>query len=267
MKGAQLGIINAKLQKESSEELAMLFTNDYAYEVIRLIDSKAIFLDLHFQRLEKTCKGLNYPLPDFDILKAEIDMLVAENSLKSINIKIIIQNENRAVFALESHYPCEEDYLRGVHCDLLFEERENPELKSFQAELRKKANEQIVSHKIFESVLVNREGLITEGSRSNLFFIKNKVLYTAPDVLVLGGITRLKVMEICKTLHLPLKLEAIPVATLKEYEAAFICGTSPGVLAIQTIKDYQFQADHSILKMIHEKYHRNYLNSYPYESR
>lgn len=260
MENQDLIILNGELKGKIEDEINLLFQNKYAYEVIRLINSKPIFLELHFQRLEKTCQALGFPLMNLSLLEQEIDVLIQENQLQNTNIKIVIQNDKRVVMAIESHYPSAEQYQNGVKCLFLFEERESPEIKVFQAQLRQKSNEQIKSEEIYESVLVNHQGLITEGSRSNLFFIKNDTLHTAPDHLVLGGITRLKILEICKELSVKLVFEAIHYQDLSKFQAAFICGTSPGVLPIQSIDNFHFNVKNPLLTQLHETYHSKYLN-------
>lgn len=254
-----LSILNGKAKVISSVELNPIFSDHYAYEVIRLIHSKVLFLDLHFERLVKSCEALGYPPLEKSILLEELELLIRENHLQDINIKIMIRQEQRILFPIKSHYPAEEDYLRGVTCSLLFVERDNPSIKVHQELLRKKSNEQIQSKEIYESVLVNKEGKITEGSRSNLFFIKEDTIYTAPDALVLGGITRLKVIEIIQKLGLELKMDAISLDDLANCQAAFICGTSPGVLAIQNIEEIPFNVEHPMLLKIHQAYHQSYL--------
>lgn len=37
---------------------------------------------------------------------------------------------------------------------------------------------------------MDHDNFITEGSKSNVFFIKNNVIYTPPENMVLKGITR-----------------------------------------------------------------------------
>lgn len=254
-----LGILNGELATKSTKEIEAVFSTKYAYEVIRLVNSKAIFLSLHIQRLVKSCEALNYPPLNTNQLEQEIDLLIKENALKHINIKIIIQEDKRAVFPIESRYPSKEEYRRGVCCSLLFEERENPSLKVNQAVLRTKANEQIESEKIYESVLVNKKNQITEGSRSNLFFIKEKKLYTAPDHLVLGGVTRLKVIEICIEQSIEVIFETIDYRDLSTFQAAFICGTSPGVLPIHSIGKVAFDVENKVLERVRSLFHEEYL--------
>lgn len=254
-----IGVLNGELTSQTVEEMVASFSDKYAYEVIRLVNSKAMFLDLHIQRLVKSCEALKYPPLNISQLELEIGLLIKENALENINIKIIIQGNSRAIFPIESHYPSIEEYDRGVCCSLLFEERENPSLKVNQAVLRTKANEQIESEKIYESVLVNKKNQITEGSRSNLFFIKDQKLYTAPDHLVLGGITRLKVIEICTAHSIEVVFDAIDYRDLSKFQAAFICGTSPSVLPIRSVGDFDFDVENTLLRWIHSLFHEFYL--------
>jgi branched-chain amino acid aminotransferase len=210
--------------------------------------------------LIKTCDALSFSPPKLKTIEEQILLLSEKNEISEINFKIVVDKNNFAVFPIKSSYPTHEMYLRGVSCALLFEEREKPDIKAFQSELREKSNEQISRQDVFESVLVNRDGRITEGSRSNLFFIGNDAIYTAPDALVLGGITRLKVLEICKELELEVKFQAISTDQLKHIKAAFICGTSPGVLPIRTIDDSVFDPQNALLLKIHQLYHARFLN-------
>lgn len=253
-----LGILNGELTTKPTKEIEAIFSSKYAYEVIRLVNSKAISLLLHIQRLVKSCEALNYPPLNTSKLEQEIDLIIKENNLENINIKIIIQERGRAIFPIESHYPSQEDYDRGVCCSLLFEERENPSLKVNQAVLRTKANEQMESEEIYESVLVNKKNQITEGSRSNLFFIMDDKLHTAPDYLVLGGVTRLKVLEICIEQSIDVVFEAIDYRDLSMFKAAFICGTSPGVLPIHSIGKVEFDVGDKLLQRIYSLFNAEF---------
>ena len=53
----------------------------------------------------------------------------------------------------------------------------------------------------FEGVFTNRQGIITEGTMSNLFFIKNGILYTPSlDLNILPGVTRGIIIKISNSL-------------------------------------------------------------------
>lgn len=256
-----LGIKNKNLIRLDQEDILAGFDPKYAYEVIRLINTRPLFFDLHYERLVKTCECLKILPPKYEQILADVELICQKNQIQNNNIKIAVDLNNDALFPIPSKYPSKEDYLRGVSCSFLFEERENPEIKTFQADLREKSNKQISQQDIYESVLVNQKGFITEGSRSSLFFIRGNNIFTAPDHLVLPGITRYKVIELCKRLNINTKEELISIDNLSEIDAAFICGTSPGILPISIIDDYHFDVQNSVLQKIHNAYHSKYLTA------
>ncbi|MBU5359680.1 D-amino-acid transaminase [Enterococcus raffinosus] len=83
-----------------------------------------------------------------------------------------------------------------------------------------------------EAVLV-RDGIVTEASASNLWMVKDEVLYTHPDGnLVLPGIAKIKIRELVKALGIELKEEAF---TEKELLAADECFKTSSVAEIMPI--------------------------------
>ena len=83
-----------------------------------------------------------------------------------------------------------------------------------------------------EAVLV-RDGIVTEASASNLWMVKDEVLYTHPDGnLVLPGIAKIKIRELVKALGIELKEEAF---TEKELLAADECFKTSSVAEIMAI--------------------------------
>lgn len=83
-----------------------------------------------------------------------------------------------------------------------------------------------------EAVLV-RDGIVTEASASNLWMVKDEVLYTHPDGnLVLPGIAKIKIRELVKALGIELKEEAF---TEKELLSADECFKTSSVAEIMPI--------------------------------
>lgn len=83
-----------------------------------------------------------------------------------------------------------------------------------------------------EAVLV-RDGIVTEASASNLWMVKDEMLYTHPDGnLVLPGIAKIKIRELVKALGIELKEEAF---TEKELLAADECFKTSSVAEIMPI--------------------------------
>jgi len=93
-------------------------------------------------------------------------------------------------------------------------------------------------------------GYITEGSRSNIFFIKGDRLYTAPDRMVLGGIIRKKVIEICNNQNIQLLEVPVNIDEIEEFDKAFLTSTPTRILPINSIGDVTYQKDNMLLKHI-----------------
>ncbi len=92
----------------------------------------------------------------------------------------------------------------------------------------------------YEAVLV-RNGVVTEGSHTNVFFVKGETVYTHPaGVLILNGITRRVVIGICKELNLMVKEEAVKAQEILQMDEAFLTGTTTKVVSIKQMDEHFF---------------------------
>ncbi|HLN73704.1 MAG TPA: aminotransferase class IV [Prolixibacteraceae bacterium] len=236
-------------------------TDRSVYEVIRLIEGIALFLEDHFARLLHSARisgiQLNMQLSEFD---QAIEKLIITNHQNTGNIKFLLtvtNNMNHWSLSFIPHsYPTDNDYQQGVPTGLLYAERSNPEAKVIQRSVREKADQMIADRKLYEVLLVDRNGLITEGSRSNVFFIKGNRFYTAPAAMVLSGVTRKKVLECLHELNYPVIELAVPAQEVSNYEAVFLTGTSPKVLPIDAIDNCHFKTDHPLMKALMDYYNK-----------
>ena len=120
--------------------------------------------------------------------------------------------------------------------------------------MRGRTNKAIKSGELYEVFLVNRDGIITEGSRSNVFFIKNGEVYTSPTDTVLPGVTRTVIIKILEDAGIPLHYSAIKQEELSGFDAAFISGTSPKVLPVASIGDIVYDVDDPVLRFVLAQY-------------
>jgi len=220
------------------------------YEVIRIIEGNPLFLEDHFARLINSMQmeGLQLEM-ELKQFENRILELVQLNQNKFGNVRFeysIGGRKNHWSFGFIPHnYPTSDDYRIGVSVSLLFAERENPNAKVVQHTVRELANRIIENQNLYEVLLVDRDGLITEGSRSNVFFVKGEAFYTAPASKVLVGITQQKVLECLDSLGFPVIIESVEASKINQFDAAFLTGTSPKVLPIRSIGNrvYSVQVD------------------------
>lgn len=228
------------------------------YEVIRVIQGIPLFLEQHLERLKNTARltGLELPINDKEISQ-RLQELISINQVETGNIKIVINysgvNKLSDFYAyfVEHNYPSEEDYQNGVKTVLVHVERPNPNAKVDRADYRKKIDDAIRESRSYEALLVDYEGQVSEGGRSNLFMLKGNKIYTAPADKVLKGITRQMVFAACRNQGYQVIEKEISLTEMLNMDAVFISGTSPKVLPVNQVDDKRINsAENSILQDI-----------------
>jgi len=231
------------------------------YEVIRITKGIPVFLEDHLDRLYHSAQltGMDH-LPDSVSLETMIKEYISSQNQAAGNIKLSFSFTNSAseprceLNFIPHYYPNPDEYMKGVKVGLLKAVRPIPHAKVQNSGIRERANQTISDYGLFEVLLIDSEGNITEGSRSNVFFIKNETLYSTPVENILQGITRLKIMQICENARIHVIESAIPLNSLDQYEAAFLTGTSPKILSISSIDNIIYKTDLPLLIKLQELY-------------
>ena len=258
---------NEGLIHETSYPDISYYSIQTVYEVIRVIDGVALFLEEHFLRLEISMQiqGLLLQMSYSDF-KQNMAKLIRLNQMMEGNVKFVYSvaegNVHWAFRFIPHNYPISENYQFGVTTDLLFAERQNPNAKVIQVGIRNLADQMIADRKLYEVLLVDRDGMITEGSRSNVFFVKSDVFYTAPDSMILVGITRKKVFDCLKELGYTIVEEAVSATEIDDFDAVFLTGTSPKILPVVSIGKRLFDVQNPAVVRLMDGYNlmiQNYI--------
>jgi branched-chain amino acid aminotransferase len=237
-----------------------VFSGFSIYEVIRIIDGIPLFLEDHYERLINSLNLNNIEISiSLNNLKQLINNLINANNKFIGNCKLVIninfKNEkNLFLYFIKHYYPTENEYINGVRTHLYKAQRENPNSKSIFFDLRNKINEYISNNRIFEVLLVNSDNYITEGSRSNVFFIKEDKVLTPPITQILPGVTRKYINKICKENKVDLIERNIEINDLQFFTSAFLTGTSINVLPINSIDSIKMNTSNDLIKKISEAY-------------
>jgi branched-chain amino acid aminotransferase len=244
------------------------------YEVLRVIGGVPLFLDRHMARLNNSFQLIGVKLwVSFNTIDESIRKLISANKLSEGNIKIVFNlqkngNElikNYAIYIVEHHYPESKDYENGVSTVLYHGERSNPNAKIINSDFRKSVDEELKKANAYEAILVDRNGIITEGSKSNIFFIKDEKVVTAPLDLVLPGVTRNMIVDICKEENIKLIEQKIDYREIESFDALFISGTSPKILPVRSVGDMMFYSSENnmvkIIKIAYDKTIDRYMKN------
>ncbi|SCG86881.1 branched-chain amino acid transaminase [Methanobacterium congolense] len=87
-----------------------------------------------------------------------------------------------------------------------------------------------------EAIMLDYQGMVSEGSGENIFLVKDEVLYTPPvSSSLLGGITRDSIMEIARDMGLEVREETLPREMLYIADEVFLTGTAAELTPIRSI--------------------------------
>jgi len=233
---------------------------DIYYEVVRLIDGKLLFLYDHLERLRQSLSGSGTDYPGNRRIIESLDLLIRENSFEEGNIRICLQQTkgNEAVlqcYFIPYFYPDSGMYDSGVRLAIYPHIRSNPGIKKWDDRFRNSVSRYILEHDVYEVALVNQHNRITEGSRSNIFFIDRAgTLITTPERAILPGITRKYVLEIAAKEGIQIEEKTISTNALDKLDSVFISGTSPKVLPVKQIDAFCFDVNHPLLRLLMDQF-------------
>lgn len=145
-------------------------------------------------------------------------------------------------------------YENGVETILYFGERENPNAKIINDNFREKVNKEIKDKGVYEAILVDKNGYITEGSRSNIFMVKDNVILTSPVKAVLPGVTRGEIIEIAQKLQIQVKEIEYSYSDIDKLDGIFISGTSPKVLPIRKVNGINLNPNNDLIRKLMKEY-------------
>ncbi|PIT86288.1 MAG: hypothetical protein COU33_04030 [Candidatus Magasanikbacteria bacterium CG10_big_fil_rev_8_21_14_0_10_43_6] len=240
--------INGKIVARSEAVLPVdhiEFTYGFGvYENIRLRNGALYFTKAHIERLLHSAQviGLAHPF-SFEHIQQWIVELVKKNSIKSSNIKILLVGGAEPllyILSLAPRFVEKKIYKTGVKAISAQYERFLPQAKTLNMLpsyiLYKKATQAGA----YDTILYDNECFMHEGTRSNIFFVKNDTLYTPPAEKILLGVTRHGVIECAKKHDIKVNETHIPFAGIKEYDGAFFTNTSGKIVPIRVIDEFEF---------------------------
>ncbi len=256
-------LINNYLRTSSRFNPLFLEKGKNLYEVVRVVRGKVLFLEDHYSRISNSAQFSRLKLwYNLETLRDNLKNLINANKLNFGNIKFIFHYEkeknNNYFFAypIPFSYPSRDEYSFGVNLLTQQVQRPQPNVKAWLPEYKSSIYEIKQRNEVYEILLVNEEGIVTEGSQSNFFMLRGNILYTPPKNLILPGVTRKYVFTICREQNIIIKEEIFRTSDIFDAESAFITGTSLKILPVSEIDGKRFLVKNHILQKLMNEYDR-----------
>ncbi|MBM4762612.1 D-amino-acid transaminase [Bacillus sp. B15-48] len=228
---------------------------DGVYEVVRVYNGKLFTGDEHLQRLEKSAAsiGMQIPFP-VEQLKDQLVQLIDKNKL---TLGTVYLQFTRGISPRKHPFPPEnvkttfvaytreagrpeEKMLQGVKAIITEDIRWlRCDIKSLNLLGNLLANQKAAEAGCDEAVL-HRDGLVTEGSHSNISIVKGGKVQTHPaNQFILNGISRKVMLAICEREGISVIEETFTVDELLKADEVFLTGTTVEVMPIVEIDGKQ----------------------------
>lgn len=245
-------IVNEEEVKIGYEDRGYQF-GDGIYEVIKIYNGDVFTAKEHIDRLYASADKIQLVIPyTKDVLHKMLYDLIETNEVQNGHIYLQVtrgtspRQHNFPTPAVESVLTaytketsrphaqlengvkaCFVEDIRWLRCDI----------KSLNLLGNVMAKQEAVSKDCYEAIQ-HRGELVTEGSSSNIYGIKDDVLYTHPvSNLILNGITRKVILDCCEEIGLPVVEEAFTKAQALEMDEIIMSSTNAEVMPIVSVDE------------------------------
>jgi D-alanine transaminase len=240
----------------SVEDRGFVF-GDGVYEVLRAINGRLFAARVHNDRLKRSLEGIRIALPQGDTPERFVEIgkqLLKENNLLQGEATLYMQVTRGAttrahnfpppdiaptVYISVARFTPYADLAQSgasaiTHADLRWA---RCDLKTLNLLPNVLASQTAKERGAFEAMLI-RDGVVTEGTRTNFFGVVNGSLRTHPsDTHILPGITRSVLRDLARDLTIELDETPIKASEIPKLSELFITGTTTDVMPVVKLDD------------------------------
>ena len=257
---------------------------DGIYETMRAYNGVVFMLEKHLERLGRSALLTRLDIPETGFITDAVCSTMEANKLSDAYIRVTV-SRGKGPIGLDPDL-CKEPtfvvitedfreypghlYSDGVKLVIAKTRRNlvsaiNPRIKSLNFLNNIFAKMEAKEGGAYEAVMLNAEGLIAEGTVSNIFFVKDNVLCTpALDVGVLDGITRELVISLAKKNDIRVSEGKFYPADLFNASEVFFTNTTSEIMPVSQVELIAYRVG-EISKSLHMLYKEEvsaYLKNY-----
>jgi len=255
-------LVDDQIYNKEDFDPNFLFSGKSIYEVMHVEKGIPLFEEEHYNRFIESARLLNIEFPfKFKLLQQRTKYIIEENGIEKGNLKVLYKYQEGncflpilVIYFIAGSEITPKDYEEGVQVESVEMIRYNPNIKQTDKKLRVCANEKIKQDHVNEVILLDEQQHITEGSRSNIFFLKENTIITPPGSLVLKGITREFVKKIARENQLEYKEQNIMISDLDNFEHCFISSTSRAILPVNKFDSQDYSVKSKWVKLLQDEY-------------
>ena len=230
---------------------------DGIWEGIRLVNNKWLFLDEHLDRLYEGCKAIDLNL---DITPEDIKIAISET--QEINKMHDAAHARLMITRGDKIKPFQQPSLsnKGINFVIIMEHSEEspnsegialvtvPQVRGLPTSQDPKLNSHSKLNCVIaciqankaggdEALMLDPYGFVNTTNSCNFFIVKNKQVWTSSGDYCMNGITRSKIILLCKQNNIEVHEKNFSLVDVYSSQEAFITGTLGSLTQVVSIDD------------------------------
>ncbi len=223
------------------------------FETLLITEAGPLFIDTHWQRMSKGADFLGLNLPGQDEWMKLVQKFIEGNrSTSPYALRVTLSGgaplsdlPSQILFYKRALPYTPANYNLGIQLYCLPSPRNErsplASIKSTNYLENILAKEEAHRNGAEEGLLLNTKGFISEGTMSNLFFIKDDTLFTpALASGCLPGTRRQLILGLARSLHIPTYEGLYPLSTLLLADEIFMTNALMGIMPVRQVEDVSF---------------------------
>lgn len=235
--------------------LRSLLYAEGVFETFRWKDSPPVYLEKHINRMKLGSEFLSIPFPGDESIEKSAQDAINRSRLTDAYVKICLLSSGSMKFyerADEGHvlvvvrgYESPKEHMRA-HVVSFRHTSSSPLLRVKSLNYLKNvlARREASETGYDEAIFLNERGEVTEGSATNIFWVKEGVLHTpAVDCGLLPGITREALISLAPGLGLKVEEGKFNLGEVLSSDCAFLTNALIGITALTDVDKAGIQSD------------------------
>ena len=265
--------INNKFYKRDKAKISVFdsgfLLGDGVWSGIRYHNNKFLFLKDHLNRLFDDAKkiSLKIHLTKKEITKILFDTVKINKMKSDVHVRLVVSRGIKStpyqdpsftiskptiVVIPEYKQPQESIYKKGLILKTVKTIRgphnvQDPRINSLSKLNCIIACIEAKNKKADEALMFDINGNISTNNSTHFFYIKNMCVYTSKGQYCVKGITRQKIINICKKNRIKILEKDFKLKDVLEADEAFVTGTFANIIPVKKINNTNFDLKNNIV--------------------
>ena len=252
---------------------------DAVWEGLRVYKEGIFCLDRHLNRLHESAKALAFTdiPPKSEIKNAIFDTLATNGMRDETHIRLTLtrgekvtsgmdprlNQKGSCLIVLAEWKPLVYDNKTGIKVITSSQRRNNPQFLDSKIHHNNLLNNIIAKIQanvagVDAAIMLDEHGFVSELNDTNLFMVKDGILYTPHANNCLHGITRQLVIDLAHELKLPIFEQNLSLTEFYNADEAFACGTMGELTPLYEIDGRKIEntSDDNITEKLRSAFHQ-----------